>query len=275
MRDWLACLTVATAALIGCGPGALEEAEGESNGTDTATSTDGQGSTSSEGSTSDDLGTTADNGTGGESCPEPDESVEVAFWVEPDPGVDGFAATCTVQSLTREARGTALDLTCMEPQGMERNRILRWEATPGSGILLREGDEVELEWVVEPMVWTNRWFALRHTSDGRLIAAGVHGSALDPPGESISAFLDGPEIHPAEGSCGRQSDECGPVKRVALDLTQDDVTTRIFDHQSGHAGQLDAYRLTLQAAEHQEDTGVCTDLPGRWYQLVVVAEPER
>lgn len=277
MRYGLACISVVTIAVLACGPEVGDEPAAGPGGSDTGTTGVGGSDTADgtgEGGSDSSSGSEGGTGPGETTCPDPDDSVEIAFSLDPDPGLEGFTATCTVGALTREGNGTRVELSCTDEVGMERSHVLAWEANPGADVLLHEGTEVELEWVVEPVFWINRWFALRHGSDGRLIAAGALGSSLNPPAESINAFLGGPEVDLVEGACDPEPDDCGPVERVGLDLVYDDVTVRVFDHQSGSAGQLDAYRLTLQAAEHQEDAGVCSDLPGRWYQFLILAEPE-
>ncbi|MCA9709044.1 MAG: hypothetical protein KDK70_24580 [Myxococcales bacterium] len=270
---------------IACGPGAGTSGEtGSSGGDSTGPASTGTTTlTSTTGTTAEDTGTTAasttaiddtateDSGptgtdTGDPACPAPQE-VAADFTVVPpvDP-----SATCTVIFVGEVDGGTAIDLDC------EGDPAYVWVATAPDPTVpwLAVGDPVHLDYVVEPIFWENRWFAL-HSAMGEsdvLLLGGVSGSALDPPGTTLEAFFGGdPGLTVVEGLCEPFDDLCGPVERLALDLTTlGGATVRVFDQDTGIIDVLAyGYRLTVQSAVHNLRPIGCDDLPPRWYQLVV------
>lgn len=212
-------------------------------------------------------------GTGAEVCPPP-EGVAASFSLDPDPGFDEtISATCTVTSIGY-LEGTSVGLECPDEGGGTTAYLLEYVGHLAVEAGLAEGNLVEFEWVTQPVSWINRWFALRFTDGGDLIAAGVDGSEFDPPGTTLNDFLAGPALELFEGQCEQMPADCGPLERVGFDLEYDGVKVRVFDQGSGTAGQLEAYSLSLAQAQHQEDDFTCSDVPGRWYSLVVQQIPE-
>jgi hypothetical protein len=140
---------------------------------------------------------------------------------------------------------------------------------------LELGEPVSLEYVQDPIWWVNRWFALRAAGlQPWLLAAGVDGSALDPPGTTIDAFLAQPTLAATAASCEPEDGECGEQERLALELGFDEDSTQVIGPGTGYAGSLSSYRMAVERATRYVGQIQCSDTPSDWYDLVLTFVPE-
>lgn len=277
--------------VAGCGPNALDDGDGDGTGSATGgatTTSTGDSSASStaapattETGTSDDATTLADSTgmldgteTGDAAC-EPAMDVTATFTVSPD---EPLSETCTVTAVRGDPTESVITLDCSGAVV-----TLTIATTPSSVMPSVAVDQlVHLEHAVDLIFWTNRWFAL-HTAGGEsdsLLAGGVEGSALDPPGTTLDAFFGSgsfaaPTVTPVEGLCMPVDDSCGPLERIALDFTlADSGTTRVFDHTSAFIDVLAfGWSYTVEQATQYPRQQTCDDAPPAWFDFVMVWFP--
>lgn len=288
------------AAAAGCGPTASDDGDGTGSATGGATTSTSIGDASvsstaagptsdpasTDGTTSGDADTLADTladttdtldgtETGEAACDDP-QDVTATFTVSPD---ETLSETCTVLGVSGDAGQSVITLLC---SGMAVT--LTVETTPPSRMPSVAVDQlVRLEHVVEPIFWNNRWFAL-FTAGGEsdsLLAGGVSSSVLDPPATTLDAFFGGgsfaaPTVTEADGLCTPVDDDfCGPLERIALDFSLDDLgTTRVLDHGTGLVDVLAfGWAYTVEHAMRYPGPLECDDAPEAWLDFVMVWFP--
>ena len=96
----------------------------------------------------------------------------------------------------------------------------------------------------------------------------VAASTLDPPGTTLTALLESPEVELVEGPCDPIEDLCGPLARRGLHFTYFEPGGTIYDHDHGIFG-LDFVSRFEAIVERAGDlpTNACMDPPPRWYQF--------
>lgn len=277
---WTHASTVVLCALVACGPGSIDDGsgtQGSSGTTDptstTATPTTSEGSTSSgavDGSSTSDW--PSDTTGPWDECADPQDDVAASF--EVTPADQDVSAVCTVLALGGDPGTSVLELDC---EGAAVTVTLANEPYQFSP-WLNVGDAVRLEYVTDPIFWVNRWLAVFTTGGltDRLLVAGLSGSALDPPGTTLDAFLDdgsgGPTLSELDAICEPAPSDCGEELRIALLLTlSDGATLRVPDRGAGILDVLGyGYGLTVQTAVHNLRPILCEDVPGAWYEVLLV-----
>jgi len=288
----LCCLLSWAAA--GCGPTSIDDGDGDGTGTA------GDGSTTSQTSTNASASSTAtdattrgdttqtdtgpdptdttnatDTETGEPACPPP-EDVAVTFTVSPD---EPLSTICTVTSVTGDEQSTTIDLDC----DGEVVTLVVSITPPSAGPHVFEDELVQIDHVVDQIFWTNRWLALRTTGgeSDQLLMAAVEGSALDPPGTTLDAFLGGgsfgsPSVAVADGLCMPIDDDfCGPLERMALDFDLARFgSSRAFDHGTAFVDVLAfGWAYTVEQATQYPEQQTCDDVPVAWFDFAMIWFP--
>lgn len=287
---------VCSTGAIGCGPTAIDDGDGTGSATSGATtsSTAGDASASStaappttgvattdptaasDATTLADSTGTIDGTETGEAACEDEQDVTATFTVSPD---EALSETCTVSETGGDPGQSVITLDCSGTVV-----TLTLATTPASATPSVAVDQlVHLEHVVDPIFWTNRWFSLR-TAGGEsdsLLAGGVEGSVLDPPGTTLAAFFGGgsyaaPTVTAVDGLCMPVDDDfCGPLERIALDFTLTDFgATRVLDHGTGFVDVLAfGWAYTVEQATRYPGPVNCDDVPEAWFDFVMVWFP--
>lgn len=287
--------------LLGCGPTAIDDGDGTGSASDGSTttfaSTDASVSSTVSDVTTEDATTRGDTTRtetgsgptdGTETGPDSTDGTETGELACPPPeGVTAnitvstnqtFSATCTVASVTAEEPSTTIDLDC---SGEEVTLVVT-VTPPSVGLHVFEGDLVQFQQVVDLLFWFNRWVALR-TAGGesdQLLLAAVDGSALDPPGTTLDAFLGGgsfgsPTVAVAEGLCMPTDGNCGPLERLALDFTLSRLgTSRAFDQGTAFVDVLAfGFAYTVERATQYPEEQTCIDNPRAWFDFAMIWFP--
>jgi hypothetical protein len=282
---------VATLGALGCGPSAVDDGDGSGTATGGSTtsaastgasasstggadaSTGAAATTSTDADTTTGAATSEGTETGEPACPPP-ERILADFSVTPDADV---SAICTVTSLGGEPGASVVELDC----NGQAVTLTVSASPPIAEPNVTMGQQVQLDYVTDPIFWINRWVALR-TTGGRsdwLLVGGVSGSALDPPGTTIDAFFGGastaPIVAEAPGLCEPLEDDCGPVERLALDFGLfDGAQVRVFDHGAELFDVLAyGYWFVVESAIRHPRPQGCDDVPREWWEFVMVWFP--
>lgn len=228
-------------------------------------------STSAGGDTTGSTGAAESTGTPPELCPEP--TAAGSFTVEPDVDLDGL---CIVTTSEWEPTDTRVSLDC------DGDIVDVHISKPDGGVIpgLLQDMVVRVQYITEPIFWTNRWLAIS-TAIGEsdmLIFGAVEGSSLDPPGSTIDAlFASGngqPIVTIAPADCPVEVDDCGPVQRLGVTATMvDGTTTTVLDGDVGGVNMPPlGYEIIVVEATDRPQPQDCADIaPWRSFMLTRLA----
>jgi hypothetical protein len=185
-----------------------------------------------------------------------------------------YEADCTIASFrfNDEQTDISLDLDCMGPDGSLDRWAISIHAGVGIPLYLVEGQEVVFRHPPSThAMYFPVWFAL-YSSDGQLLVAGLAADSLAPPGYVPSQWYMPLDVSEAAGLCALEPTSCFDAERIALDVSCDGMTTRIFDGNMGLVGMWQIYMVVVEEAMRYNDVR-CPDMAPKWFQAVIAALP--
>jgi hypothetical protein len=215
--------------------------------------------------TSGTVSTTTDSGTTGiDMCP-PRDFVQGAFWVMPEN--TPVAGNCLVIDYLGSEDASEYQLEC------ETGPVtLTLTSNAGSSTALIINEEVELAYEIDPVFWINRWLSIRTTGGApRTVVAAISGSVLDPPGTSVGAFFGDVDIAEVQ-SCEPIPDDCATTQRLGLGISAWGTEPQIvYDGSAAYSGGVpDEHFMMVETAVRYSEPFNCTDIPGAWYEVLIV-----
>jgi hypothetical protein len=267
----LACVL----AVVACGSRTTAGGEGEGSGDDGTTGDDGDDGTTGDGgddgttggdgddgTTGDDGGTvTGDTGWTGDECPPREE---VHAWLTVDlPPEEPFTGECTIESVSENGDEVVVSLSCEGPP------LVPVTLTINSDPMLLldhlEGLNVRLDYAVNMPWWIEQWIVMQTFDPPGTPLLIVDGPTLEPP----TGALDHPglELAEVEGVCPLVPGDCATEERLAIDVTSDAATQRMFDGSVATFGRHD---VVVPNAGINHPPINCTDLPSRWITVIAV-----
>lgn len=211
--------------------------------------------------------------TDGPLCGEPDAEEVVAGWkltVDGGPPPESVSAPCAVTSSDVKGKQWDLGLDCTI-DGQQRTVELSISRTPESGAALFVGDQRALEYRRQDPFWENEWFAIHPEGNSFLVAvAGIKADHVVPDGMTAQEFF-GVDIEVVDGLCEPVfGNPCGPISRLALDMTWSAGNRLIFDGQQGNLTDLGGtVQVWVAHATRPLDDSICDDLPPAWFNVVM------
>ena len=229
--------------------------------TSPVTSTTANPTTATVSTTEDPTDPTTAGSTGAVDCPGRFD-VSASFTVTP--GEQSLNDTCDVLDVEDLGDGRSFQLGCTQgPYWIDVSASDFSE--PGIG----PGDTVDVEYIVEPVFWFNRWLRIGPPAGAPLIAA-ISGSAIDPPGLTASEFFDqAPSVAVVDQDCLPSVTACATETRTALE-----IGVPAFDPQlvlDGHDVSVvgpDGFQATVSTSIRNSEPFQCSDIPGAWHEMV-------
>lgn len=208
--------------------------------------------------------------------PDCQASSGVTVSYEIDPSYIDFdrEAACTIVSFrfNDEQTDIFLDLECMAPDGSTERWSISIHSSVGIPLYLMEGQEVVLAVSrYRGMMYVDGWFAL-YTSERQLLLAGLMAESLSPFGTVPAQWYLPLDLSESGGHCPREPETCYDIEPIALNVTSEGMTARIFDGNTGLVGLWQVYLVVVETAEIYHDMR-CTDLAPKWFQAVIAALP--
>jgi hypothetical protein len=171
---------------------------------------------------------------------------------------------CMVADFQDDGLTMTIELQCDEMELASHTIVLPHNAvTP---LNIGTGSSVLLTYYAQTPFWSEYWFALR-TTDGRLIIGATNASGLLPVDDLFAplVFDVHDDVCPAECS----DDKCGATRRFALGVTLDANEMTVYDGNRDVIGDTTNYAVVVGQAAGFVDFGVCTDIPGAWFSVIV------
>jgi len=136
-----------------------------------------------------------------------------------------------------------------------------------------EGQEVLFEYAsFTSWLWTyNVWFEL-FTPERQLLLAGLRADSLSPPGTLPVQWYLPLDVSEAGGLCALEPTSCYDAERIALDVTSEGMTARIFDGNMGLVGLWQVYMVVVEEAMRYNDVR-CPDMAPKWFSAVIASLP--
>ena len=103
--------------------------------------------------------------------------------------------------------------------------------------------------------------------DGSLIIGGTNASGPLPADDLFAPLTMQVLTDVCAAECS--ADECGTIIRHAIDVGFGDDQVTVYDRTTGIVGQLLSYVVMVGGASGFVDFGMCSDIPGAWYRVIV------
>ena len=199
--------------------------------------------------------------------------ITVSYEIDPIPPEYDYEAACTIASfwLSDDQTEIMLDLACMGPDGSLDRWSISIHASVGIPLYLAEDQDVVFAKTMNFPMYANHWFAL-YTPERQLLLAGLAADYLAPHEYVPSEWYMPLDVSEAAGLCPMEPNPCSNDERIALDISSDGMTARVFDGNMGLVGMWQVYLVVVDTAVRYNDLQ-CVDTPPKWFSAVIAALP--
>jgi len=248
------------------------------SGTATTPTTGEEDSSDGESSEADSSGTDTDGCDGGSVCdPQPDGDTEAAFVIDGRPAqlepIEILERPCSIESVVGD-EPAIVTLHCPMGDAIAVHTI---ETNVPTTLNLVPGTAVVFSHVIELPFWNEEWFSLRLDFEDvdPLLLAGGRASAVHPAvaPQLPEPFYGNVTIAEAQGVCELEPvcdvNACAQERREAIAVAAGGDEMSVYDGRTELVGDGSQFQVRVDIARSYENVQ-CTDVPGHWYEFVIV-----